>query len=150
MQLFFLVVGRVTSEDEDSSVDFVFKTEDQDEALHVAISVGFNTVFRYAVLNGTVYNIFGNVNDGTTIDLGEPFEIRIACDGDGWVIQINDENSYSHFLHVLPPDNVDIFEVSGDVDIGFAGFGNIEMSPAPDLSFNMTFECPPGKRGFHI
>ena len=143
-----MIVGKVLSDDKDSSVDIVMKTKDQDEAFHVTIALGHETIYRYAVQNGTVYNLFGQIGDGTTIDLEEPFVLRLACDGDGWVLQVNDELPYDHFLHVIPHNEIDYLEVSGDAELSFVGFGDKNMEPAPSLTFNITFVCPPGICGF--
>ena len=140
-----MVVGKINSDDVESSVDIVFKTKHEDEAFHVAIALGYNTVYRYAAKNGTVTKVFGAAGDGTTIDLEETFTIRIACDRDGWVVQVNDERSYLHFLHIIPLEDIDRFEVSGDADIGFIGFGDRRMKPAPSLAFNITYKCPAGE-----
>ena len=140
-----MVVGKIHSEEVDSSADFVFKTSDDDEAFHVAIAIGYNTVYRYAVKNGTVSKAFGAAGDGTTVDLDEPFVLKIVCDGDGWVVTVNDERSYLHFLHNMPFRKIDRFEVSGDADISFVGFGDNDMKPAPSLAFNITYKCPTGQ-----
>lgn len=141
-----MVVGKINSDKEESSADFVFKTTNDDEAYHVAIALGYNTIFRYSVKNGTVAKVFGTAGDGTTIDLDEPFIMRIACDGDGWVVKVNDEKNFPHFLHILPFQDIDRFEVSGDVDVSFVGFGDKNMQPAPGLGSNITYSCPSGSK----
>ena len=43
----------------------------------------------------------GTPNEGTTIDYGEPFQMTIKCDDDGWILQINTELAYEHFFHLF-------------------------------------------------
>ena len=140
-----MAVGIIHSDKPESSADFVFKTDDGDEAYHVEISLGLNTVYRYAVQNGTFSDIHGNINDDTTIDLDEPFTIKMHCDGDGWVAKINEEKSFLHFLHVVPFQDITQLEVSGDLDVSFLGIGDEKMTPAPQMGFNITYKCPPGQ-----
>ena len=140
-----MAVGIIHSDKPESTADFVFKTDDGDEAYHVEISLGLNTVYRYAVQNGTFSDIHGNINDDTTIDLDEPFTIKMHCDGDGWVAKINEEKSFLHFLHVVPFQDITQLEVSGDLDVSFLGIGDEKMTPAPQMGFNITYKCPPGQ-----
>ena len=139
-----MVVGRILSDKQKSSANLVFKTKDDDEAFHVEIALGEKTVYRYAIKDETYSKIFGKAGDGTTIDLEEPFIIRIACDRDGWTLQVNEEKSYLHFLHVIPFQDIDRFEVFGNIDVSFIGFGDKDMKPAPSLAFNITYKCPTG------
>ena len=143
-ETFLLAVGRILSEAEDSKASFIFKTIDGNEAFHVEIALGLNTVYRYAVVDNSYSTIYGGPFDGTTIDFEEPFTIKIACDGDGWVAKINDERSFLHFIHVIPFDEVTTLTVEGDLAISFLGIGDQNMQPAPFLSFNITYKCPPG------
>merc|ERR1712083_103546 len=122
----------------------VLKTATNDEAFHITIALGLNTVYRYAFKNETVYNLVGEIGDGTTVDLDEPFVIYLSCDTDGWVLKVNDERSYPHFLHILPFTEIQFLEVSGDADMSFVGFGDKNMKPAPSTTFNITYKCPPG------
>ena len=140
-----MAVGKILSDKQKSSADFVFKTNDDDEAFHVQVALGNNTVYRYALKNGTYSEIFGKNNDDTTIDLEEPFILRIACDGDGWVAKVNDEKSFLHFLHFIPFDKITTLEITGDIDVSFVGIGNEDMKPAPTLWFNITYKCPQGE-----
>ena len=138
-------VGTILSDKTTSTADFIFKTDEDDEAFHVEIALGYKTVYRYAVQNGTYSKIDGKPNDDTTIDLEEPFTIRMSCDGDGWIAKINEEKSFLHFLHVVPFDQITRLEVSGDLDVSFLGIGDENMRPAPQLGFNITYKCPSGK-----
>ena len=140
-----MAVGKILSEKTKSSADFIFKTIDNDEAFHVQIALGDKTVYRYAIRNGSYSEVFGKPNDDTTIDLDEPFIVRISCDGDGWVAKVNDEKSFLLFLHVVPFSEISRLVVSGDVDISFLGIGNETMKHAPTLGFNITYKCPSGE-----
>ena len=49
---------------------------------------------------------------------------RIGCDADGWMILPNKEPSYPHYFHALSPAEISAVKVTGDVEIGYIGFGS--------------------------
>ena len=49
---------------------------------------------------------------------------RIGCDADGWMILPNKEPSYPHYFHALSPTDISSVKVTGDVEIGYIGFGS--------------------------
>ena len=69
---------------------------------------------------------------------------RVRCDGDGWVIQVNDEVQYPHFYHKVPLENITHVDFTGDVEFNYVGFGGPDQQPAPPVGFNLTFFCPEG------
>ena len=48
---------------------------------------------------------------------------RVGCDADGWMILPNKEPSYPHYFHALSPTEISAVKVTGDVEIGYIGFG---------------------------
>ena len=65
----------------------------------------------------------GQPGDGTTIDREEPFIIRIRCDGDGWILQVNQEPAYDTFLHRVPVSHILNVKMTGSTHISYVGFG---------------------------
>ena len=55
--------------------------------------------------------------------LENQFDIRIECDEDGWLLQVNDEPGYNHFTHTVSPNKIRFIQLSGDVMVNFVGFG---------------------------
>ena len=49
---------------------------------------------------------------------------RIGCDADGWMVMANKEPSYPHFFHAMSPTEISAVKVTGDVEIGYIGFGS--------------------------
>ena len=83
-----------------------------------------NALYRWGIVDGVEKQTQGKLNEGTTIDYGEPFTMTIKCDDDGWMLHVNTELGYPHFFHLFDPLNVTSLEVSGDVLITFVGIGN--------------------------
>ena len=42
---------------------------------------------------------------------------RLKCDEDGWVLQVNDEIPYPHYIHPVPLTNITTIEVIGDIEV---------------------------------
>ena len=59
----------------------------------------------------------------------------------------NKEPSYPHFFHAMSPTEISAVKVTGDVEIGYIGFGSKGSitQPAPPVGFNLTFVCPEGE-----
>ena len=61
---------------------------------------------------------------------------------------INQENvgvtSYPHVLHRIPISEVTKVSFYGGLEMSFAGFGGADLTPAPEVGFNLTFACPEG------
>ena len=75
----------------------------------------------------------------------------------------NKEPSYPHFFHAMSPTEISAVKVTGDVEIGYIGFGSkgsitqsityffckiyllLDLQPAPPVGFNLTFVCPEGE-----
>lgn len=70
-------IGKVTTERRGYTADIAILTKSGDEALHVKIALGDRTVYRYFTVGGKVMGLQGQSGDGTSIDLNEPFVIRI-------------------------------------------------------------------------
>lgn len=143
------IVGKLTSNSPGETADITFTTKNGDEALHVKIDLHENVVYRYYVREGVINKMEGAPGDGTTFDLNEIFMLNIGCDEDGWIVREDPKvPNYPYFLHQVPVKNVTAVELSGSMDISFVGFGDENLKPAPDVGFNITFACPPGKMYF--
>ena len=46
-----------------------------------------------------------------------PVFFRLICDGDGWAVQCNEEPAYSHYLHIIPIENITHLQIKGDVSL---------------------------------
>ena len=88
---------------------------------------------------------------------------RIKCDEDGWIILVNEDPEYPSYFHGLSPFQIETVKIKGDSEISYFGFGpkglikhesleglsnqNIsfeDLTPAPPVGFNLTYECPEG------
>jgi hypothetical protein len=156
-----LVVGRVPL-DSKAPLEITFKGEETTEAFHVVVDPAQNFIQRWAMPDEERVGLAGEPGDGTTIDMDEPFLLRIRCDADGWMVKPNKEvDAYPHFFHVFPVTDILNVVVDGDLEIGYIGFGDIgeamqdqeiiinllypvDLQPAPAVSFNLTFACPDG------
>ena len=78
---------------------------------------------RWAVVDNLTEDQQGQLGDGTTIDREEPFIIRIKCDADGWILQVNQEPAYDTFLHRLPVPDILNVKMKGSAHISYVGFG---------------------------
>ena len=56
----------------------IFAADGIDEALHVEFDVKAEVVRRWSVYENVTGEIFGTAGDGTSIDLEEPFVIRLV------------------------------------------------------------------------
>ena len=56
----------------------IFAADGIDEALHVEFDVKAEVVRRWSVYENVTGEIFGAAGDGTSIDLEEPFVIRLV------------------------------------------------------------------------
>ena len=128
-----LLVGRVP-EDSKAPLEVIFQGEGGREAFHVVVDPGRNFIQRWAVPANITEGLAGQPGDGTTIDLDEPFllrfsfaqsvpYVRIGCDGDGWMVITNKEPPYPHFFHVFSPSEIKSVSVTGDLEVGYIGFG---------------------------
>ena len=52
------------------------------------------------------------------------FHQRFICDEDGWVLMVNHELGYPHFLHVVPPKDIKTITMKGDLEVTYIGFVN--------------------------
>ena len=43
---------------------------------------------------------------------------RIRCDEDGWILEVNEEVPYPHFLHQYPLGNISQLTITGDIVVG--------------------------------
>lgn len=91
--------------------------------------------------NLTVVERQGEAGEGTTIDFEEPFVLSLSCDDDGWIlqvgpatsashelnyrhgVQVNREQQYPHYFHVLHPSSVSSVQLVGDFSVSFLGIG---------------------------
>ena len=78
---------------------------------------------RWGVMANITENVQGQPGDGTTIDRDEPFIIRIKCDADGWILQVNKEPAYENYLHRVPLDDILNVKMKGSAHISYVGFG---------------------------
>ena len=58
---------------------------------------------------------------GTSIDYDEPFVINLSCDEDGFRLQVNEEEAFIHFFHLMSTDTIQYISIKGDSLISFAG-----------------------------
>ena len=67
-------------------------------------------------------------------------------DDDGWILQINEEDPFYHFLHRLDFATLDKVLVKGSSEISFAGIVPFDLQPSSffPVGFNVTFMCPDG------
>ena len=72
-----LLVGRVP-EDSKAPLEVIFKGEEDEEAFHVLVDPGRNFIQRWAVPVNITDGLTGEPEDGTTIDLDEPFLLRFS------------------------------------------------------------------------
>lgn len=72
-----MAIGRVTSTGKRNPTDISFLTEEGDEGFHARISLGDSAVYGWRSANGSVDNFYGSPGDGTSIDLNEPFVLKI-------------------------------------------------------------------------
>ena len=87
---------------------------------------------------------------------------RITCDEDGWGLKVNDEKPYDVFFHVTRISEISQIRFTGQAIISYVGIGkgiydlypltsqltislNLDLTPAPPVGFNLTFECPDGE-----
>ena len=94
------------------------------EGIHINLNLGKKVIERYSVTNGTKSNIDGKPGEGTSIDYDEPFVLNLSCDQDGWILRINNEQSYQTILHAVPPDNLTMIWITGDIVINYMGIGD--------------------------
>ena len=81
-------------------------------------------------MDNVTEDLQGQPGEGTTIDREEPFIIRIRCDGDGWILQVNQEPAYDTFLHRVPIPHILNVNMKGTAHISYVGFGTDGM-PMP-------------------
>ena len=65
------------------------------------------------------------------------FGFRFGCDADGWMLKVNDEDPYPHFVHLFEPMKIKSVEFFGDAVISYIGFG-----PSGNM-FKMNFTLKP-------
>ena len=93
------------------------------EALHIVVNLEERVVQRYSVIDGASTEVLGRPFEGTTIDPDEPFILNLSCDEDGWMVQVNVEEPYPHYMHVFPLLNITTISVQGDFKIDYVGIG---------------------------
>ena len=67
-------------------LEVIFAADGIDEALHVQFDVKNEVVYRWSVLDNVTQESFGTEGEGTSIDLEEPFVIRLF---NAWMLLFN-------------------------------------------------------------
>ena len=139
-----MVVGKI-GEKARKSLNIIVHGVNYTEAIHVEISVKKEYVKRWAVVEGSLDKVSEDVF-GTSIDADEPFVINLSCDEDGWRLQINEEEAYQHFFHMMPTDQFQFISIKGDAEMSFAGVVPQDLLPSSffPVGYNVTYECPDG------
>ena len=143
--------------------EVIYKTGGLDESFHILIDIENDVITRWGVFENVTQELLGSPGDGTSIDFDEPFVLRFECDEDGWILMINEDHKYQTFFHLFSPDLVETVQLQGQADISYVGFGaagisfvlkrnssfsfsfSADLTPAPNVGFNLTFICPEGK-----
>ena len=136
----FMIVGSIPAKTK-KNLEVYFATNGTDEAFHMREGLHFTNlsktlsshtfsleleeeyIRRWGVLDNVTEDLQGQPGDGTTIDREEPFIIRIKCDGDGWILQVNKEPAYDTFLHRVPIPHILNVNIKGTAHISYVGFG---------------------------
>ena len=103
------------------------------------------------LLSSGLYFNFSNIS---------AFGFRFGCDADGWMLKVNDEEPYPHFVHLFEPKKIKTVSFSGDALLSYIGFGPAgtihltfisissccsDLMPAPPVNYNLTYVCPEGQ-----
>lgn len=162
-----LIMGSV-NQDMYKMPEIILLDLEGNEGIHINLNIPKKVIERFSIMNGTPTLKLGEPFEGTTIDFEEPFMINLSCDADGWMVQVNTEKPYPHFLHATPHANLSTVVVRGDLNIFYIGFGvqgtritinffdfttmavdhdrhNLSgIIPMPPVGINVTYVCPQG------
>lgn len=119
-----LVIGSIPSKSK-KLPEIVISSDSKNEALHIIVDLENSVVQRFSTIDGIGTEMFGKPFEGTTIDPDEPFILNLGCDEDGWMLQVNVEEPYPHYMHLLPLENITSIAVKGDFKVDYVGIGKL-------------------------
>lgn len=114
-----MVVGKIGTKAR-KSLHVIVHGENYTEAIHVEVSLKKDYIRRWAVVEGSLDEVSEEIF-GTSIDYDEPFVINLSCDEDGFRLQVNEEEAFTHFFHLMSFDSIQYISIKGDSLISFAG-----------------------------
>ncbi|ALC37982.1 galectin, partial [Drosophila busckii] len=111
----FTVRGKIASNCERFSINFVYKNEPRDIALHINPRLPQN----YIVRNTKVHNVWGREEVSSALPFllrrAERFSIQVLVTKQCYMISVNGQH-FAEYSHRLPFEAVRILEVKGDVE----------------------------------